>query len=148
MSAFMSLRLIAAAALSMCSACSSPGPTQTTPPSFAGTYSTVVAVTENACGSVTVMDMLTFVTHDVSTGSVQLSHAGTNYQGTVKADSTFSTVPLTLTFGDGNSYRMTIAGKFATKAFDALVTLDRTTIATGAMCRYVVRWIGTQLQLV
>ena len=112
--------------------------------SYAGTYATRVSVTENACGSVTVMDMPTAVTHTPSTGAINLLHAGTNYPGTVKTDSTFTTTAVTLNAGDGNRYLMTIAGKFSGSGFDALVTLDRTTISSGATCRYIVRWIGTR----
>lgn len=110
---------------------------------FSGTYATRVSVTENACGDVTAMDMPTVVTHDDSTGSIHLLHAGTDYPGTVSADSSFVTSPVTLTFDNGQRYRMTIAGKFRTRGFDAVVTLDRTTVASGTTCRYRVRWIGT-----
>ncbi len=111
---------------------------------FAGTYATRVSVTQNACGAVTVMDMPTVVTHTPSNGAINLLHAGTNYPGTVTADSSFTTTPVTLNVGDGNRYLMTIAGKFSATGFDALVTLDRTTISSGATCRYIVRWIGTR----
>lgn len=111
---------------------------------FSGTYATRVNVTENACGAVTVMDFPTVVTHNQATGAINLAHAGTDYPGTVRADSSFETTPVVKEYGDGNRYRMTIAGTFGVGSFEALVTLDRTTIATGAQCRYVVRWIGTR----
>ena len=120
------------------------GVSSTAPSSgFAGTYATQVSITENACNNVTVMDMPTVVHHDPSSGVVHLLHAGTDYPGTIDADGSFATTPVTLTFDTGNRYRMTIAGKFRSRAFDALVTLDRTTVSTGAACRYRVRWIGT-----
>lgn len=111
---------------------------------FAGTYATHVNVTENACGTVTVMDMPTVVTHDPSSGVIHLLHAGTDYPGTSKVDSSFATTPITRTFDDGNRYVMVIAGRFSARGFDALVTLDRTTVATGAVCRYRVHWSGTR----
>ena len=112
---------------------------------FSGTYATRVNVTENACGDVTVMDMPTVVTHDDSTARIHLLHAGTDYPGTVAADSGFVTEPVTLTFDNGQRYRMTIAGKFNALGFDAVVTLDRTTVASGATCRCKVRWTGTRV---
>lgn len=110
----------------------------------AGTYATRVNVTENACGNVTVMDIPTVVTHEPSSGVIHLVHAGTDYPGTIKDDGRFATTPITLTFDDGNRYVMTIAGRFGAQGFDAVVTLDRTTVATGAACRYKVRWLGTR----
>ncbi|MCE9603124.1 MAG: hypothetical protein K8S21_13045 [Gemmatimonadetes bacterium] len=111
---------------------------------FAGTYATGVRVTENACGPVTVMDMPTVVTHDRSSGVIHLVHAGTDYPGTVKDDGSFATTPITRSFDDGHRYVMSIAGRFGAQGFDALVTLDRTTVATRAACRYKVRWFGTR----
>ncbi len=81
-----------------------------------------------------------------SSGPLAAEFAGTyDYPGTVSADSSFVTAPVTLTFDNGQRYRMTIAGKFSALGFDAVVTLDRTTVASGATCRYKVRWTGTRV---
>lgn len=119
----------------------------TTPPpptsqSFAGTYATQVTLAQNSCGSVTVQSLPTTVTHNSTSGSIALVHGGTTYNGTVAADSTFTTTPVDVDVGDGFQYRVTVAGRFGARSFVADATVDRS--GAGAACRYVAHWVGSR----
>ena len=75
-------------------------------------------------------------------GAVTLLHGGTSYSGTVAADSSFATTPRDIDVGDGNQYRVTIAGKFGSRSFVADATVDRSR-ATGP-CQYIAHWVGSR----
>ena len=109
---------------------------------FAGTYATRVTLVQTACGPVTVQDNPTVVTYDPSSSAVTFTHAGNTYSGTVKTDSSFTTVPRTVDVGDGFIYTIALAGRFRPSAFDADVTVDRTGNST--TCRYMVHWAATK----
>ena len=79
---------------------------------FAGTYATQVTLVSNTCGQVTVQSLPTAVSHNRTTNEVTLSHGGSTYRGMVAPDSSFSTTPLDLDFGDGFQYRVGVAGRF------------------------------------
>jgi hypothetical protein len=118
----------------------------TTPPpaasGFAGTYATQVTLTQNSCGTVTVQSLPTTVTHNATSGAVTLVHGGTSYSGRVAGDSSFATTPRDVDVGDGNQYRVTVAGKFGNRSFVADATVDRSG-ATGH-CQYVAHWVGSR----
>ena len=133
--------LSAAHVIACGSASSGPGPTPSLA-SFAGTYATQVTLKQNACGTITVQNNPTTVTHNAGTGAITLSHAGTTYSGTVGADSTFTTTSRAVDVGDGFSYAIAIAGRFRVNAFDADATVDRS--GQGTSCRFVVHWAGTR----
>lgn len=122
----------------------SPGPVDP-PPSqvgFSGSYNTSVTLTSTTCGPINVQDNPTAVTHTQSSGAITLTHAGTTYDGTVAADSTFSTNPISVDVGDGYQYFIVIAGRFRVNAFEADATVDRSGV--GDPCRYVVHWMGSR----
>jgi hypothetical protein len=102
----------------------------------------VVSLAQNSCGTITVQNNPTTVTHDAATGAVTFTHAGTTYSGSVGSDGAFTTVPREVNVGDGYLYTIALAGSFRTNGFDADATVDRT--GQGAACRFVVRWVGTR----
>ena len=125
-------------------ACAASKP-QSSPPvvEFGGNYATVVSLAENTCGTISVENNPTVVTHDADSGSVTLTHAGVVYTGhVIAADSTFTTVPRVVSVGDGFTYNIAIAGRFKETAFDANASVDRT--GKGDACRFVVHWVGTR----
>lgn len=112
------------------------------PVAFAGTYATSVTLVQNTCGSVTVQSLPTVVTYDASSRAVGLTHGGTTYNGTVAADSTFTTTPRDVDVGDGFQYRVTVTGRFGARSFTADATVDRS--GTGSPCQYTAHWVGSR----
>ena len=120
------------------------GSSDPTPPStelqVAGTYDTVVTLTQNACTGITVQTFATTVTHTAGASTLTLTHAGNSYSGTVQRNGTFTTTPVTVG-GGGETHTLTIAGTFSTTAVDA--TVSAVVQRTGrASCQYTVRWVG------
>jgi hypothetical protein len=102
-----------------------------------------VALTENTCGPVTVLPNPTTVTHTPGAARVTLTHAGATYSGPLSRDGTFSTDPVIVRDSTGTASTIRIAGRFTVAGFEALVTSD-VQPASGAACRYVVRWTGSK----
>jgi hypothetical protein len=109
----------------------------------AGTYPTAVTLGENSCGTVTVMPNPTVVAHTPGATRVTLTHVGTSYSGPLAADGTFTTEAVTVRDSAGTASTIRIAGRFSATGFDAQVTVD-VQPASGAACRYIVRWVGTK----
>jgi hypothetical protein len=140
----LAVACLASALAAACGGAGGPTPT----PSAAviqvgGTYPTAVALGENTCGPVTVLPNTTTVTHTPGAVRVILTHAGTRYSGSLSPDGTFSTDAVTVRDSTGTASTIRIAGRFTASGFEALVTVD-VQPATGAACRYVVRWTGTK----
>ena len=144
---YRTMRLVMVIALSVaCGGGDADSDGTTTPPppptGFAGTYATQVTLVSTTCGPVTVQSLPTVVGHNVSSGAVTLTHGGTAYSGTVAADSTFNTAPVSVDVGDGFQYSVSVAGKFGVRSFTADATVDRS--GNGAACRYVAHWVGSR----
>ena len=141
-------RLIGGLLIGVLAACGggSGGGTTTNPTApvltVAGEYPTVVTLTENACGAVTVMSLPTTVAHQPGATAVTLTHGGTAYRGSVQSDGQFTTDPTSVTTAEG-TFTVRMVGRFTTSGLEATVTVDRTSPG-GSTCRYVVRWVGTK----
>ncbi len=127
-------------------ACGGGSGTPTTPSNLlavAGTYPTVTTVIaeRNTCGTVTVQDNPTTVTHTAGATDVSLVHAGSTYRGSVDTRGQFSTPAANFTFPDAD-YTIGISGQFTTTGFTATVELTKRTSST--TCTYAVRWVGTK----
>jgi len=136
----IAVRLVASAALiAGCGDSSDPTP-PTTELQVAGTYDTVVTLTQNGCTGITVQPFSTTVTHTAGASTLTLTHAGNSYSGTVQRNGAFATTP-TAVGGGGETHTLTIGGTFSTTAIDATVTavVQRTGAAN---CQYTVRWAG------
>ncbi len=122
-------------------ACSSSSETPAPPQiSVGGTYQTAVTLESSTCPGQTVQTHPTIVTHVPGATAVSLSHAGSTYSGTLSADGSFTTPPVTQVFS-GISYQIGIAGQFSLTAIDALVT-----VAAGVQppCSFTARWAGSK----
>jgi hypothetical protein len=102
--------------------------------SVGGTYDTQVTLLPgNTCGDVQVQNNLTIVSQSPGSESLQLTHAGASYAGTVDRTGA-STVPPVQRAG----FTIAIAGQFSRTGFTATVTVDP------AGCEYKVGWVGTK----
>jgi hypothetical protein len=122
-------------------ACSSSSETPAPPEiSVGGTYQTAVTLESSTCVGQTVQTHPTIVTHVPGATAVSLSHAGSSYSGTLAADGSFITPPVTQVFS-GISYQISISGQFSLTAIDALVT-----VAAGVQppCSFTARWAGAK----
>lgn len=131
------LGLLLAAALA--AACSSD--TDNTDPdliSVGGTYQTAVTMVENDCPGQTIQQHPTTVSHEPGSTTVSLTHAGSTYTGTLDADGSFTTPPVTQVF-DGIAYELSIAGQFSETAIDALVHVEAN---RQPPCAFTARWAG------
>jgi hypothetical protein len=106
--------------------------------SVGGTYQTAVTLVENSCSGQTVEQHPTVVNHQPGATTLSLTHAGSSYSGTLAADGSFSTSPVTQFFG-GISYTISITGQFSTTAIDALVHVEA---ARQPPCAFIARWAG------
>ena len=97
----------------------------------------------NTCGSVTVQDNVTTVAHTAGQHTLSLTHAARTYDGTIDDDGVFVTAPKMLNVG-GDTYTITIEGRFDATGFTATVTLEVRQQAPPPTCRYAVRWVGTK----
>ncbi|HEU5217844.1 MAG TPA: hypothetical protein VFU23_04250 [Gemmatimonadales bacterium] len=120
--------------LSACGAGSGPSPVL----SVGGTYQTVVTLLESTCAGQTVEQHATTVTHTPGATSLVVSHAGSDYPGTVSTGGMFSTPAVTQIF-DGISYQITIAGAFSRTGMDARVDVSA---ARQPPCSFAARWAG------
>jgi sugar lactone lactonase YvrE len=113
------------------------------PLSVGGSYPTAASLIpgRNTCGSVTVQDNLTTVTHTPGAHTLSMTHAGISYDGTVDDSGNFLTSPRALTAG-GAQYTITIDGAFTASAMSATVTLD--VRQNNTTCSYAVRWQATK----
>lgn len=111
--------------------------------SVAGTYPTraTLIADRNTCGSVTVQDNPTTVTHTAGAAEVSLTHAGSTYRGTVDTAGRFTTPAANFTFPDAD-YTIAITGRFSATGFEATVELTKR--AGGAVCTYAVNWSATK----
>lgn len=111
--------------------------------SVAGLYPTraTLIAERNTCGSVTVQDNPTTVTHAAAGTDLSLSHAGSTYRGTIDTSGRFTSPPATFTFPDAD-YTIGLAGQFSTTGFTATVELTKR--AGGTTCTYAVAWVGTK----
>jgi hypothetical protein len=127
----------------------SKSPGTTSPPSntsaspIAGTYQTAVSLTSNSCTDIAVQNNPTVVTHTAGATAFTMTHAGTQYQGTLAANNSFTTAPKGVVAGTA-THTLSIAGQFGTNAFTADVTVAVTGSGNGAPCQYAVRWVGTK----
>lgn len=130
-----------------CGGGSSAAPTTPTTPSnvlaVAGTYATraTVIADRNTCGSVTVQDNPTTVTHTAGGSEISLSHAGSTYRGSIDTAARFSTPAANFPFPDAD-YTISINGQFSTTGFTGTVELIKRVGAT--TCTYAVTWVGTK----
>jgi hypothetical protein len=83
-----------------------------------------------------VQNRQTFVAQTPGSGSLTLTHAGNIYQGTVDGAADFTVPPTTVS----TAFVVSIAGKFSTTGFTAVVTVD----PLHPPCEYKVQWIGTK----
>lgn len=122
-----------------------PSPTTPSPVvlSVGGTYPTraTVIAERNSCGSVTVQDNPTVVTHVAGSSDLSLAHAGSTYRGVVDTSGRFTSPPTPFAFPDAD-YTIGLTGQFSTTGFTATVDLTRRT--GGVTCTYAVAWTGTK----
>lgn len=111
--------------------------------SVAGTYPTraTLIAERNTCGSVTVQDNPTTVTHTAGGSDLSLLHAGSTYRGTIDTSGRFTSPAANFTFPDAD-YTIGLTGQFSTTGFTATVELTRR--AGGTTCTYAVAWVGTK----
>jgi len=107
-----------------------------TPPDVSGIYDTKVSLLESTC-PFEVQSNPTEVAQYGDSTIITLRHAGTTYQGTLAADSSFRTQTKALDF-NGTRYEITITGRFTGRALTARVTLRY----GDPVCRAVVAWDG------
>jgi hypothetical protein len=120
-----------------------PVPTPVSP--IAGSYTVTVALGANSCGAVTVQPQATSVVHAPGASRFTLVHGANSFAGTLNADLTFVTDPLTLAGNDGSTSTVRLAGRFPPQALEATVTVDvRDRPVAPATCSYVVAWTGTK----
>ena len=124
-------------------------PTAPPPPApaspIAGRYDVTVALGANSCGAVTVQTQATSVSHAAGDSRFTLVHGANSFAGTLNADMTFVTDPLTLAGGDGSTLTVRIQGRFPSQAIEATVTVDvRGRPVVPATCSYVVAWTGAK----
>ncbi|MEO8675207.1 MAG: hypothetical protein ABI569_06475 [Casimicrobiaceae bacterium] len=120
-----------------------PVPQGCAPLSVGGAYPTTVSLVpgQNTCGTVTVQNAVTTVTHTPGTHAVSLTHAGNTYTGTLEDDGRFATAPKVLT-GGGSQFTITIDGSFTLGGFTATVRVDQN--APAPACFYLVDWVGVR----
>ena len=106
--------------------------------SVGGTYQTEVTMVNNTCPGQTVQTHATTVSHAPGATDLSLTHAGSQYDGTLAADGTFTTRLVTQVF-DGISYTISIAGAFTLTAMDARVTVQA---GRQPPCSFTARWAG------
>jgi len=129
-----------------CGGSSAAPSTPTTPSNLlavAGTYPTraTLIADRNTCGSVTVQDNTTTVTHAAGGTDISLVHAGSTYRGTVDTRGQFTTPAANFPFPDAD-YTIGITGLFSTTGFTATVELTKR--AGSTTCTYAVSWVGTK----
>lgn len=103
-----------------------------------GTYQTAVSVIASDCVGQTVEQHPTTVAHVPGATALTLTHAGNSYSGTLDADGSFRTAPVSQVF-DGVSYQIGITGRFSTTAIDAEVHVAA---ARQPPCSFTARWVG------
>ena len=137
------LAMICAVMAPGCGASSSTSPTPFNVLAVAGTYPTraTVIAERNTCGSVTVQDNPTTVTHPAAGTELALSHAGSTYPGTIDTTGRFTSPAANFAFPDGD-YAIGLTGQFSTTGFTATVELTKR--AGGTTCTYAVAWVGTK----
>ncbi len=106
--------------------------------SVGGTYQTAVTMVSNDCPGQTVEQHSTVGEPCPGATALSLTHAGSMYSGTLAADGSFSTTPVTQVFG-GISYRLSITGQFTETAIDALVLVEA---GKQPPCAFTARWAG------
>lgn len=125
------------------------GGSPTAPPApvspIAGRYDVTVALGANSCGAVAVQSQPTTVTHAAGESRFTLVHGANAFAGTLNADLSFVTDPLTLAGGDGSTLTVRLQGRFPSQALEANVTVDvRDRPVAPATCSYVVVWTGVK----
>ena len=126
-----------------CGGGSSTSPTPSNLLAVAGTYPTraTVIADRNTCGTVTVQDNPTTVTHTAGATDLSLAHAGSTYRGSVETSGRFSTPAADFAFPDAD-YTISLSGQFSTTGFTATVELTKR--AGETTCTYAVGWVGTK----
>ncbi len=120
-----------------------PVPTPVSP--IAGRYDVSVVLGANSCGAVTVQTQATSVVHTAGDSRFTLVHGANSFAGTLNADLTFVTDPLTLAGGDGSTLVVRIQGRYPSQALEATVTVNVSGRPVApATCRYVVAWSGVK----
>lgn len=109
----------------------------------AGSYPTAVALGTNGCGPVEVQPQTTVVQHAAGAATFSLTHGPVTYAGTLQATGDFTTAPSQAASG-GNTFTLTVAGRFRVSGFDAMVTVVVTPPQGAAPCQYTVAWTGTK----
>ena len=137
------LALILAVIPPACGGGTTTNPTPSNLLAVAGAYPTraTVIADRNTCGSVTVQDNPTTVTHTPDATSLSLAHAGSTYNGTIDRSGRFSTPAANFSFPDAD-YTISLSGQFSTTGFTATVELTKR--AGGTTCTYAVGWVGTK----
>lgn len=105
-------------------------------PDVAGTYDTRVTLLQSTC-PMEVQSNPTEVAQYSDSTTITLRHAGTTYQGTLAADSSFRTQTRILDF-NGVRYEISVAGRFNPGGLSAEVTL----LYGEPACRALVQWEG------
>jgi hypothetical protein len=106
-----------------------------------GVYETAVSLVSNDCPGQTVERHITVVNHVPGATALSLTHAGSTYTGTLSADGTFTTPPVTQTFG-GTSFVISITGQFTVTDMDAQVLVQA---VRQPPCAFTARWVGPKL---
>ena len=112
--------------------------------SVGGDYTMVVEITENDCGTVTVLPLPTRVAHTAGATQFQLTHGPNTYAGSLEPGGRFTTQPRTFTDA-ASSQTVRIEGRFLAAGLEAVVTVDVQPTPPAASCRYLVRWTGTKV---
>lgn len=126
----------------------SPNPSPSTSPSpgqlsVAGEYATEVAIQESSCPDLEVQPMTTTVEHEPGSSDVDLTHAGTTYDGSLQPNATFQTAAKSVV-ADGERHTLSIVGRFSATGFVARVDAVREQDQAPKVCEYVVTWVGTK----
>lgn len=134
------MRVALSLALGIAAACSSSNGDKNSDQaiSVGGSYQTAVALVENDCPGQAVEQHPTVVSHEPGSTTVALTHAGSTYSGTLAADGSFTTTPVTQVFG-GVSCTIGISGQFSVTAMDAMVQVDA---ARRPPCSFTAHWAG------
>jgi hypothetical protein len=106
--------------------------------SVGGTYQTAVTMVSNSCPGQTIQQHPTIVNHEPGATALSFRHAGSTYTGSLDADGSFTTPPVTQTF-DGIAFTISLSGDFTETAMDALVLVEA---ARQPPCSFTARWAG------
>ena len=110
----------------------------------AGVYDTSVALLDSSCEGIDVQDAETTVEQESGSDTIELTHAGTTYTGTLTDDGQFTTDAVQVQVGE-QTHSPVVHGTFSQQGFRASV-LATVTGGAGGPCGYEVAWVGTRQQ--